>query len=599
MARVSIAVPALAALATVVSGCGRADSPPAPDPESVAAIERFFDDFTAEWVRGDPDLAIASRYFQGEEQAALDRQLTPRTREWQLERIALARRGLQELARFDVERLPDTQRVSADVLRLQLQTIVEREPYLDYEFPLEQMNGANVALPNALAVTHPVTSEADAESYVARLEQMDERMREAVAEAERRAELGMLPPRFIVEITLAQMEQFVAQRAVDNPVVSALKTKMAEVPSIEAGTASALVERAAAIVAEQVYPAWREAIAVLRGQLPSTTNDAGISRLAGGDEAYAQALRRHTTTELTAEEIHQIGQREVARIEAAMDSLFRRVGLAEGSIGQRVVQLRSRLSYPVSDEGRRRIMADIEEILADARVRSAQLFGRMPRTEVIARPYPEFRWASAAATYTAPPLDGSRPAVFQMPLRPDQLTRFALRSLVYHETVPGHHLQIALANEDTSLPRFRQMRAFGTISAITEGWALYAEHLAAENGWYEGDVEGLIGQLESQLFRARRLVVDTGLHAMGWTRQQALDYGIDEPSEVDRYVIWPGQACSYMVGQLRIIELRERARAALGSRFSPAAYHDLVLGLGSVPLGVLESEVQRWIERAG
>jgi uncharacterized protein (DUF885 family) len=184
-----------------------------------------------------------------------------------------------------------------------------------------------------------------------------------------------------------------------------------------------------------------------------------------------------------------------------------------------------------------------------------------------------------------------------MPLRPDQLTRFALRSLVYHETVPGHHFQIALANEDTSLPRFRQMRAFGTISATTEGWALYAEHLAAENGWYEGDVEGLIGQLESQLFRARRLVVDTGLHAMRWTRQQALHYGIDEPSEVDRYVVYAGQACSYMVGQLRIVALRDRARAALGPRFSVADFHEVILGLGSVPLRIMESEVERWIER--
>jgi uncharacterized protein (DUF885 family) len=221
----------------------------------------------------------------------------------------------------------------------------------------------------------------------------------------------------------------------------------------------------------------------------------------------------------------------------------------------------------------------------------------MPSSPVVARPYPEFRWPNAAASYTAPPLDGSRPGVFQMPLRPDQLTRFALRSLVYHETVPGHHFQIALANEDTSLPRFRQMRAFGTISATTEGWALYAEHLAAENGWYEGDVEGLIGQLESQLFRARRLVVDTGLHAMRWTRRQALDYGIDEPSEVDRYVVYAGQACSYMIGQLRIIELRERAREALGTRFSVADFHDVILGLGSVPLGVMEAEVERWIER--
>jgi uncharacterized protein (DUF885 family) len=583
--------------AAVLAACGRSDAPAEEDAGGVAAIEAFFEDFTAEWVRGNPDLAVASRYFQGEEQAALDRQLTPRTRAWELERIALARRGLEQLAGFDLESLPDAERVSADVMRLQLQSVVDREPYLDYEFSLEQMNGANVQLPNALTVTHPMTSETDARTYVDRLGQMGERMREAVAEAERRADAGILPPRFIVEITVAQMEQFVAPAPADNPLVTSLAQKAAAVPEIGAPVRDSLVERASEIVAEDIYPAWRDAIALLQAQLPSTTADAGLWRLEGGDEAYASALRRFTTTDLTAEEIHEIGLREVARIEARMDSLFRQVGLAEGSINERVEQLRERLAYPVSDAGRSAIMADIDELLADALVRSGELFRTMPSSPVVARPYPEFRWANAAASYTAPPLDGSRPGVFQMPLRPDQLTRFALRSLVYHETVPGHHFQIALANEDTSLPRFRQMRAFGTISATTEGWALYAEHLAAENGWYEGDVEGLIGQLESQLFRARRLVVDTGLHAMRWTRQDALDYGIDEPSEVDRYVVYAGQACSYMIGQLRIIELRERAREALGARFSVADFHDVILGLGSVPLGVMESEVERWIER--
>jgi uncharacterized protein (DUF885 family) len=165
---------------------------------------------------------------------------------------------------------------------------------------------------------------------------------------------------------------------------------------------------------------------------------------------------------------------------------------------------------------------------------------------------------------------------------------------VYHETVPGHHFHIALGLEDESLPRFRRIRAFGTISAVVEGWALYAERLAAESGWYENDLEGQLGQLDAELFRARRLVVDTGLHAKGWTRQQAIDYGI-EASEVERYVVFPGQACSYLIGQLRIIELREKARAALGDRFSMKAFHNVVLDVGTVPLEILESEVDEYI----
>ena len=176
---------------------------------------------------------------------------------------------------------------------------------------------------------------------------------------------------------------------------------------------------------------------------------------------------------------------------------------------------------------------------------------------MIAQPFPRFREASAAANYNRAPLDGSRPAIFQIPLREQRMTKFGLRSLVYHETVPGHHFQIALEQENTALPRFRQARVLGGISALSEGWALYAEKLVAENGWYEGDPEGLLGMLDAQLFRARRLVVDTGLHAKHWTRQQAIDYGI-EASEIERYVVNPGQACAYMIGQLKLLELRDQ-----------------------------------------
>jgi uncharacterized protein (DUF885 family) len=215
----------------------------------------------------------------------------------------------------------------------------------------------------------------------------------------------------------------------------------------------------------------------------------------------------------------------------------------------------------------------------------------------MARPFQRFQEANAAANYTAPARDGSRPGIFQIPLRPARMTKFNLRSLVYHETVPGHHFQIALELENTDLPAFRQLRVFGGISAPVEGWALYAERLAAESGWYDGDPEGLLGQLDSALFRARRLVVDTGLHALRWTRQQAIAYGI-EASEVERYVVNPGQACSYMIGQLKIVELREKARTALGQRFSLREFHNVVLGTGSVPLELLERQVEAYIRGA-
>ena len=348
------------------------------------------------------------------------------------------------------------------------------------------------------------------------------------------------------------------------------------------------------ITAGQVYPAWQRALAALRPLQAGATDAAGLSRFPGGAEAYAYFLRAFTSTTLTAEEIHQIGLREVARLEGEMDAIFTKLGRTKGSITARVAQLEKDLAYPNTEAGRAAIMADINGILRDAQQRSMTLFDKTPRAPVEARPFPKFREANAAANYTVPARDGSRPGIFQIPLRPSNMTKFGTRSLVYHETVPGHHFQLALELENDANPRFRQIRAFGGISAVIEGWALYAERLATEDGWYDGDPEGLLGQMDAALFRARRLVVDTGIHTKGWTRQQAIDYGI-EASEIERYVVNPGQATSYMVGQLKLVELRDKARAALGERFNAKAFHNAVLSMGTAPLTMIEEQVDRYI----
>jgi uncharacterized protein (DUF885 family) len=561
------------------------------------SIDEFFQAFTDEWVRRHPNLAVRAQYFTGDEQDRLSRQLTPVSRAYQLETVRLAEQGLERLAAFDRGALSADQRVSADIMRWQLQSIVEGAPFLDYDFPLQQMNGANVTLPNELTVAHPVATLRDAENYVARLRQVDERMNEATAESARQASLGIRPPRFILTATIAQMERFVAPAAADNPLVTELARKLEDAAGVDLARRARLTNEAAEVVAEEVYPAWRAAIAVLEMQLPASTDEAGLWRFTDGAALYAQRLENYTTTALSAEEIHAVGLREVERIEAEMDVLFRGLGYVEGSIAEREDQLEADLRYPQTPEGRQQVLAQIDEILADALRRTAGAFDLRPRTPVIAQPYPEFRWANAAAGYTAPSQDGTRPGIFQIPLRQSYMTRFGLRTLVYHETVPGHHFQIALATENDSLPAFRRVRAFGNFSATTEGWALYAERFAAEDGWYDDDPAGRIGQLSDALFRARRLVVDTGLHAMRWTRQQAIDYGI-EASEVERYVVYPGQACSYMIGQLEIVALRERARAALGGRFSIRDFHNVMLSLGAVPLPVLEEAVVTYIAAA-
>jgi uncharacterized protein (DUF885 family) len=561
-------------------------------------IDDFFRNFTAEWVRGNPNLATSSRYFTGEDQDRLERQLTPETLAYRRSRIELARRGLSELAKFDRSQLTETQRVSAELMQWQLDLVVREEPYLDYSFPLQQMSGANVNLVEALTVRHPLATEKDAANYLAALAQVGTRMDEATAESRRLAAKNLIPPKFILEATIKQMSSFVDQPPAQNPFAGIFSQKVDAIKDLSPARRNELHNEAAKIVETQVYPAWKRGVAALESQLPHSTDDAGLWRLKGGAEAYAYFLNRYTTTHLTADQIHDIGLREVARIEKEMDGILRRLGRTEGSVKDRVEKLKQDLGYPKTEEGRVQIMADVNQILRDAQKRSDSLFDKVPKSPVVAQPFPRFREANAAANYNSPAADGSRPGTFQIPLRPERMTRFGLRTLIYHETVPGHHFQIALQVENKDLPRFRQIGAFGGISALVEGWGLYAERLAAESGWYDGDPEGLLGQLDASLFRARRLVVDTGLHAKHWTRQQGIDYGI-ETSEVERYAVFPGQACSYMIGQMKLVELREKTRKALGDKFSLRAFHDVVLNTGTVPLDLLEQQVDAYIRANG
>lgn len=564
------------------------------------SIDDFFRELSDGWVRLNPNLAIATRYFaaaDAAEQNRLEQQLSSYSDAAEQQRREYVTRGLAELKRFDRGRMTDAERLSADLLGYQLQTYLDWTRYDDYSFPFDQAGGANTSLVNALAVQHPLATPRDAENYVIRLGQVAPRMAEAIVEARQRAAKDLIPPRFILVRTIDQMRAFVTTAPAQNPLVTSLNERAARIAALSASDRSALLSKAERIVSADVYPQWKDAIAYLESLLPRSADHAGLWRFEGGAAAYAHFLKAYTTTELKPDEIHDIGLREVARLERQMDALFRKIGRTEGTIKERIARLKKDLSYPLTENGRAQLIADADGMIREAERRAVLQFDKRPKSAVIVQPYPRFREASAAASYTAPPVDGSRPAIFQMPLRPERMTKFGLRTLVHHETVPGHHFQIGLMAEDESLPRFRQLRLFGGISAITEGWALYAERLTAESGWYDNDVEGLLGQMDGELFRARRLVVDTGLHAKRWTREQAIDYGI-EPSEVERYVVWPGQATSYMIGQLKILELRDRARARLQGRFSERAFHNAVLAAGAVPLDLLEQEVDRHVAGA-
>ena len=564
--------------------------------QGARTIADFFREFTDDWVRHDPELATATRYFSGAEQDRLERQLTPRTLDWRRDRIRRARQGLAGLRAFDRARLTDAQRIAADVMDWQLDMRVREEPFLDYSFPLQQMNGVNVELVETLTVRHPLLSDRDAENYLAALREVAARMDEATAEARRLEARTIIPPRFILAATIRQMQSFAGMAPAQNPFVTAFADRLSTVDSVPAARKQQLRSEAETIVSSKVYPAWTRAIAQLQAQTARATDDAGLWRLPGGPDAYTYFLEYFTTTKLTSNEIHEIGLMQVNRIETEMDRLFRQIGRADGSVKDRIEKLKLDLQYPnpQSDEARDQIMRDIDGIIRDAERRAALLFDRRPVSPVVARPFPTFREANAAANYNAPAPDGSRPGTFQFPRRVENMTKFGLRSTVYHETVPGHHFHIALQVENRNLERFQQLRTFGGISAITEGWGLYAERLAAESGWYGDDIEGRLGQLDAELFRARRLVIDTGLHSKKWTRQQSIDYGI-EASEIERYVVYAGQACSYMIGQLKLVELREQAKQALGDRFSLRDYHNVVLTTGVVPLEILARAVDRYI----
>ena len=331
---------------------------------------------------------------------------------------------------------------------------------------------------------------------------------------------------------------------------------------------------------------------MLAEQAPRATDAAGVWQLPRGDAFYRRMLANYTTTAMTPDEIHAVGLREVARLEAEMDPLLRQLGFTSGSLNQRYEQLESSIQPKGPGDPRPQILAENLKWVRDAETRAGRLFDLRPKAAVEVRRVPAFSEKTATAYYNDPAPDGSRPGVFWLPLPGPTFELLGMRSLAYHESVPGHHFQLGLQQESTDLPRFRRAGILGDNTAYTEGWGLYAERLADEDGWYANDPKGRLGYLHNMLWRARRLVVDTGIHAMKWTRQQAIDYGI-KAQEVERYVVYPGQACAYMIGQLKLVELREKVRAKRGDKFSIKEFHNAVLKAGNLPLSALEAEIAR------
>ena len=590
--------------AVLAAACGRATAPPAS--QTATTFDGWSERLAQEWVRIAPQSTTRTQYFSGSEQDAFDRQLAligewgntfgPTTAN---QRAAIATRALGELAAMPRDAMTPGQRTSAALLQWSLEDARDFAPFAQHSYVYDQFNGLQLDLINHLTKNHPIRNRRDVENYLARLAQVGPTIDKGLQEARGAVTAGIIAPRFILERVVAQIDGILQNTPAANPFVATLATRMdalgEALPLPESGTFRAEAERE---VINTVIPAYRRVRDFVAEQLPKSTDDAGIWRLPRGAEWYAFTLRRFTTTNLTADEIHNIGLREVARIEGEMDAILRQLGYTTGTVNQRYAQLDRAIKPKRPGDPRTQILADAERHVRDAEQRAALIFDLRPKAPVEVRREPLFSEKTAAAHYTDPAPDGSRPGVYWLPLPGPTYGLLRMRSLAYHEAVPGHHFQIALQQEQTDLPRFRRLGIFGAGSAFIEGWALYAERLADENNWYEGDLQGRLGYLNSMLFRARRLVVDSGIHAKRWTRPQAIDYGINA-QEVERYIVWPGQATSYMIGQLRIVELREKARAALGDRFDIKQFHNLVLRTGDVPLEVLAQQVDAWIAAGG
>ena len=566
----------------------------------------WIETFAADWVRANPQAATTTQYFSPEAQDAIDRRLEAAT--WfgmaigeseVRARAERARSGLEALKAISVDESSEDERCSAQIVKWNLENAAANEQFAMHGsvFNSSPFVGLQSSLVGFMMTLHPLRNVCDAENYLERLSRIAPLLDAGIADARAAAACGILPPRCIVESAIAQIATLIQPSAADHVLVTTFIERARRAGSIDERTIGALAPRIAALLAQRIFPALERVHTMLREQMTGAPEAVGVSRLPDGEGYYARRLAAETGTTLSAQDIHAIGLREVERIEAEMDRVLRELGYRSGTLEERLRALNGTDREATNPDPREAIVAKIGRIVDDAVVRSHEAFDVVPRARCIVAREPAFSESAAAAHYQPPPPDGSSPGVYFIPLPnldPNMpWLGINLRSTAYHEAVPGHHFQMAIQQETPTLPRFRKSSAFGYMAAFIEGWALYAEQLCDENGWYADDLPGRLGYLNLQLFRAKRLVVDTAIHTMGWTREQGIGYGFPA-AEIERYITWPGQACSYTIGFLRILEVRERARARLGASFNVKAFHNRVLRGGTMPLDVFASHFDHW-----
>lgn len=559
-------------------------------------IDRYFDDLFFSLMIDDPQAISWSGAFDALPLKEHNAYLTDVSPKALLNRFGVIKSSLAKLQTFPIDSLSEEEKTSVQVIQWDLEHQVKGDKYLFHTYVVNQMWCLLHHLTLLFTQHHKLENSEDVDNYIARLGKIPEQIDQTIEMMERQKKIGVAPPAFALEKVVMMIQKATPSLVFNHPFYLRLK----EGPSDEKQ-----LGKAAKILEKKVYPAYKK-LAEYCQKFP-TKGNRGVWSLPDGDNYYAYILKTHTTTDLTPDEIHLLGQKEVERIQRQMRNILAAVGMADEA--KEVGELMSELAkdpqfyFPDTAEGRAQCLELFEKILARSRTELYPLFDLKPKADVKVAPVPEHETDGApGAYYCSPSLDGSRPGVFFANLdNMEALPRFHMETLAIHEGEPGHHFQISL-QQDMDIPMLRKFSS--QFTAYVEGWALYTEKLAFEQGFYSSPYSEL-GHLQDELFRAARLVVDTGIHHKRWTREEAIDYMRKTTgehlarltSEVERYFVCPGQACAYKIGQLKILALRAKAKEALGAAFDIKQFHNAILQLGAAPLAVLESKIDEYIEK--
>lgn len=559
----------------------------------------FYEKIFWESVLNDPEYLTSLGILNNFGIDGYQKKLTNISVERQKQDLEKAKKNLEILLSYGKEDLSGQELLSFEILEWSLRLKISGEKFLFHDYPANQLFGVQSQLPTFLATQHPIKSSQDVENYIARLEVVPKKIDQLIEGILYRDRKGIIPPDFILDRLISEVEGFIGVPAKENILYTSFGEKIEKISSIPSDLKDRSLTRVQRSIESGVYPSYSKLLNLFLEQKKRADSKAGVWKLPDGDTYYSHELKKHTTTELNPKQIHNIGLSEVSRIQNEMKTILKNLGKNQ-SIPNAMSELRkdSRFLFPDNEKGKLQALEEYKKILKDSEEKAKSLFFKMPESKVEVDRIPVFKEKTApGAYYDEPALDGSRPGIFYANLRDTkEIPKFGMKTLTYHETIPGHHLQIAIMQELKGFPRFRNTITF---TAYVEGWALYAERLAKDYDFFQDPYSDL-GRLQAELFRAVRLVVDTGLHYKRWTREQAIYYMMqntgmapkDVTAEIERYVVYPGQACSYKIGMLKILELREKVKIHKKKTFDIREFHSVVLGSGSLPLIILEKLVE-------